>query len=308
VVEPPAIGTRPIALDRTRSAVHDDPTTRRPRPAAFAGGPSSRASDPPGLPPTSIHQTHRRCALDATRRSALVAGVLYLVTFASSIPAYVLLLPLLDDPTWIVSAGADTQVRLGLVLDMVNAMACIGTAVALFTVLRRHHEGLALGFVTTRLLEAAIIAAGVAAAFAAVTLRDPGATGTQATALITTGSGLVAVRDWTFILGPGLMPAFNALAFGAVLYRFRLVPRWMPALGLVGAPLLLSSTTATALGINDAGTAWTAIATAPIFAWELSIGLWMTFKGFRPVPATAPDRTAQPGASVITVTTPAGMA
>ena len=246
--------------------------------------------------------------MDPTRRSALVAGILYLVTFVSSIPAYFLISPLLNDASWIVSSGPDTQVRLGLVLDMVNAMACIGSAVAVFSVLRRYHEGLALGFVTTRLLEAAVIAAGVAGAFAVVTLRDPSATGVEATTLITTGSGLVAMRDWTFLLGPSLMPAFNALMFAAVLYRFRLVPRWMPALGLIGAPLLLSSTIGIALGINELGSAWSGIATAPIFVWELSVGLWMTFKGFRPVAATAPAAASAPSATATPVTTSAGLA
>lgn len=243
--------------------------------------------------------------MDPTRRSAFVAGILYLVTFASSIPAYLLLAPLLDDPTWVVSAGSDTQIRLGLVLDMVNAMAAIGTAVALFTVLRRRHEGLALGFVTTRLLEAAVIAAGVASALAVVSLRDPAATGPEATALIATGSGLVALRDWTFILGPSLMPAFNALLFATILFRFRMVPRWIPALGLIGGPLLLSSTIGIVLGINELGSAWSGIATAPIFVWELAVGIWMTAKGFRPAAAQPAPATASPAHAA---TSPAGLA
>lgn len=243
--------------------------------------------------------------MDPTRRSAFVAGVLYLVTFLSSIPAYFLLSPMLDDPSWMIATTGDTGVRLGLVLDMVNAMACIGTAVALFTVLRRVHEGLILGFVTTRLLEAAIIAAGVASAFAAITLRQPGLTGPEAATLVTTGDALVAIRDWTFLLGPSLMPAFNALLLGAVLYRSGLVPRWIPALGLIGGPLLLSSTIGMMLGVNELGSAWSGIATAPIFVWELSVGLWMTFKGFRPAARAA---IAAPTVPAATATTPAGAA
>jgi hypothetical protein len=243
--------------------------------------------------------------MDPTRRSAFVAGVLYLVTFLSSIPAYLLLTPMLDDPSWMIGTGSDTGVRLGLVLDMVNAMAAIGTAVALFTVLRRVHEGLILGFVTTRLLEAAIIAAGVASAFAAVTLRQPGLTGPEAATLVTTGDALVTIRDWTFLLGPSLMPAFNALLLAPILFRSGLVPRWIPALGLIGGPLLLSSTVGIMLGINELGSGWSALATAPIFAWELLLGLWMTFKGFRPAARAA---ITAPTIQATAATTPAGAA
>src|SRR4029078_8466299 len=111
---------------------------------------------------------------DPTRRTALVAGVLYLVTFLASIPAVFLLQPVLTDPNFIVGAGADGQVRLGALLDLVNALAAIGTAVALFSVLKREHEGFALGFVTTRMFEEAVIAVSVLRPLAIVTMRPPG--------------------------------------------------------------------------------------------------------------------------------------
>src|SRR5687767_13246875 len=91
----------------------------------------------------------RRAPMDSMRKTALVGGLLYLITFASSIPALVLLDPVLSNANYIVSAGADTQVRLGIFLDFINALAAFGTAVALFSVVKRQHEGLALGFVTT---------------------------------------------------------------------------------------------------------------------------------------------------------------
>jgi len=229
---------------------------------------------------------------DPTRKTALVAGILYLITFVSSIPAVFLLAPVLDDPQYIVSAGADTRVTAGASLDLVNALACIGTAVALFSIVKRQHEGLALGFVATRLFEAAVIVIGVVSLLAVVSLRNEGATGAEAASLVTVGSALVAVRDATFLLGPGLMPAFNALLLGTLMYRSGLVPRVIPVVGLIGAPLLISSTLGTLFGINEAVSAWTAIATLPIFFWELSLALWMTFKGFRPSPAMLPRAAA----------------
>lgn len=216
------------------------------------------------------------------RRTALVAGVLYLVTFIAGIPPAAFMLgPVLGDPNYIIGAGSDGSVVLGAVLDLVNALACIGTAVALYSVVKRQHEGFALGFVTTRLVEAAVILIGVVSLLAVVGLRQPDASGTDATALVAVGKGLVAVRDATFLIGPGMMPILNALLLGTLMYRSRLVPRIIPTLGLIGAPLLLSSTLGTMFGVNDTQSAWTGIATMPIFFWELSLGLYMTFKGFR---------------------------
>ena len=220
--------------------------------------------------------------MTSLRKTALVAGILYLVTFVSSIPAYVLLQPVLTDPAYIVSAGADTQVTAGALLDLVNALACIGTAVALFSLLKLEHEGLALGFVTTRMFEAAVIVIGVVCLLAVVTLRQPAATGDEATALTVAGQALVAVRDWTFLIGPGIVPGLNALLLGTLLYRSRLVPRIIPVLGLIGAPLLISGALGRMFAITDETSVWSVIGTVPIFLWELSLGLWMTLKGFDP--------------------------
>ena len=221
-------------------------------------------------------------ATRSLRRTALVAGVLYLITFVSAIPAVFLLQPVLTDPGYIVSAGGDTQVRLGALLDLMNALACLGTAVALFSIVKREHEGLALGFVTTRMFEATVIVIGVVCLLAVVTLREAGVAPADATTLMTVDRALVAIRNWTFLLGPSLMPAVNALLLGTLMYRSRLIPRAIPVLGLIGGPLLISSTLGTLLGVNDGMSVWTGIATAPIFLWELSLGLWMTIKGFDP--------------------------
>jgi len=210
----------------------------------------------------------------------MVAGLLYLLTFAASIPAVLLLQPALNDPTYIVSGGADTQVTAGAFLDIVNAIACIGTAVVLFSVVKLIHEGMALGFVTTRGFEAAVIAIGVVCVLAVVAIRQNPAAGTDQPSLIAVGQGLVSVRNATFLLGPGAMPALNALLLGTLMYRSRLIPRWIPILGLIGAPLLLASSIGTLFGINQATSVWTGIATIPIFLWELSLGLWLVIRGF----------------------------
>ena len=226
--------------------------------------------------------------VDPTRRTALVAGILYLITFASSIPAVFLLGPLLDDPSYVIGSGASTLVGLGAALDIVNALAAIGTAVAVFSVVKRVHEGFALGFVMTRMLEASIIAIGVVSLLGLLTLRQEGVAAADAGTAVVVGRTLVDVRDWTFILGPVLMAALNALMFGTLLYRGRLVPRAIPVVGLIGAPVAITFVIATMLGYSEFGSTFQGIAGAPFFIWELAVGLWMVFKGFdRKAPVVA---------------------
>ena len=226
--------------------------------------------------------------MTSLRKTAFVAGAFYVITFAASIPALFLLAPVLNNPDYIISSGADTRVLFGAFLDLVTALAGIGSAVALFSVVKRQHEGFALGFVTTRIFEAAVIVIGVVSILSVVTLRQNLAgTGADEASLVAVGQSLVAVRDWTFLLGPGLMAGLNALLLGTLMYRSRLVPRIIPTMGLIGAPLLLTSVTATFFGLNELTSVWHFIATAPIFVWELSLGIYLMVKGFKPSPITA---------------------
>ena len=160
---------------------------------------------------------------------------------------------MLDKPDFILGAGSDSGVPLGAMFEVLTALGGVVTAVALYSVARRHSERGALGFVTTRVMEAAMIFVGVLAIMATYTLRNDvaGTAGADAGALDTTGQALVAIHDWTFLLGPGLMAGLNALLIGSIMYRSRLLPRWIPTLGLIGAPLLLISVTATLFGVWD---------------------------------------------------------
>jgi hypothetical protein len=239
---------------------------------------------------------------DPTRRAAMATGLLYLITFIGSIPAGLLLGAAQVDPTFALVGIPDSQVRLSAVLELVNALACIGTAVAVFSVVKREHEGLALGFVGTRMFEAATLVVGIVMLLAIASLRetgDPAAAGTV--------PALAAIRHWSVVIGPG-MASFNALMFATLLYRGRLVPRAIPALGIVGAPLFIAFIVATMLGITGPGTIWQGIAVAPFFIWELVVGLWMTFKGFsRTSPIVAAQMT-QPTHGSATLVAKAGVA
>ena len=182
--------------------------------------------------------TTKGSALSSMRKTALVAGVLYLLTFLSSIPAVFLQSPVLNDPLFIIGGtGADTQVRLGALFDIVNSLTAIGTAVALYAVIKRQNQGFAIGFVSSRLFEGTVLMIGVISILSIVTLQQPGATGAEASLLVSIQHTLVTVRNWTFVLGTGV-PALNAFLLGWIMYKSRLVPRAIPVLGLIGAPHL----------------------------------------------------------------------
>ena len=227
--------------------------------------------------------------MDTNRRTALVTGVFFIITIIAAIPGLVLYGPVLDDPDYILGAGADTRVALGALFEVITAIAIIGTAVTLFPILKRQNEGVALGYVAARVLESTVIVVGIISLLSVVTLRQDlaGAAGADAASLLTAGTSLVAIHDWTFLLGPGLMPGVNALLLGYLMYRSGLVPRAMALLALVGGPLLLASATATLFGLYEQISAPGFIATLPVFAWELSLGIYLIVKGFKPSPITA---------------------
>jgi Domain of unknown function (DUF4386) len=215
---------------------------------------------------------------------ARVTGVLFLITYITSIPAQlVLYVPVLTDPNYIVGSGADTSVRLGAFLEVILIISGIGTAVVVWPVLKRVNEILALGFVTARVMECVFIAVGLLSLLTVVTLRQAGAAGAEAASLLAAGQSLVALHDWTFLLGPGFVVGIgNGLILGYLMYTSRLVPRGLAMLGLIGGPVLCAAGIAILFGVFEAGSVWQIIATIPEFFWELGLGIWLIVKGFNP--------------------------
>lgn len=215
-----------------------------------------------------------------TRNTARVAGWLYLATFATSIPALALKTPALDDTQVILGTDHGHGLALAGLLEMLLAVACVGTAVVLFPVIRRRSEVAAVGFLASRTLEAAVIILGMTSLLALLSLGRDAPTGADEATLLSIGAALVAVHDWAFLLGPGTLPVVNALCLGIALHRSGLVPRVIPTLGLLGAPLLLLSTTASLFGLHDQVGVVAAVGALPIALWELSLGLWLVIRGF----------------------------
>jgi uncharacterized protein DUF4386 len=216
------------------------------------------------------------------QRRARIFGVLYLITFATSIPALALYETVLRHPVaYIAGAGHDKQVLLGAFLELLLIISNIGTAVVIFPIVRRQNEELSLGYVTARIVECTFILVGILAMLAIATLRNQAAGAAEGTVAYT----LAAIKDWTFLLGPGWVVGWgNGLILGYLMYRSGLVPRRWCWLGLVGGPLIIVTGTAVLFTGNDPSSALRslqAILTIPEFAWELFLGVYCAIWGFR---------------------------
>jgi hypothetical protein len=222
-----------------------------------------------------------------TRKIATLTGWLMVVTFATSIPAYfILYAPVRDNPGLITGAGADptASVALGAVLELILIIANVGTAVVPYAVFKRYSEGLALGYVAARLVEATFIAIGIIGLLTFLFMRQEGTAGTDAAL----GEAFVAIHDRAFLIGPGILAGVaNGMILGYLMYRSGLVPRGMAMLGLIGGPLLVAAAIAVLFDVIDRGSAVQGVATIPEAAWELSFGIYLIVKGFKPSPILA---------------------
>ncbi len=226
---------------------------------------------------------------------ARVTGVLFLITYVTSIPAVLFLYPpVLDDPRYIVGAGADTRVSFGAFLEVILIIANIGSAVVLWPVAKRVNEILALGFVTARVMESVFIAVGLLSLLSVVTLRQEAAAGADGGSLVAVGQSLVAIHGWTFHLGPGFVVGVgNGLILGYLMYRSGLLPRAMAILGLIAGPVLLARFVGILFGVFEPMSVLGSIMVVPEFLWELGLGIWLIVKGFNPSAAilSEPDTT-----------------
>jgi len=218
--------------------------------------------------------------MNSLRKASLVAGVFYLLTFVS-IPT-LSLYGAVRGANFILGSGPDTPVYIGAILEVIVALAGIGTAAALYPVVKRQGQARAVGFVASRTLEAAAIIAGVVTLLSIVTLRQAGV----GAAGLVTARALAAQYYWMFHLSQSLIPAVNAALLGSLLYQSRLVPRTLPVLGFIGATLLLAVWFAVLFGLVGASSAPAGIAGLVIAAWEFSLGVYLIFWGFRPSPIT----------------------
>ena len=227
------------------------------------------------------------------RKTAALTGWLMVITFVTSIPAYfILYAPVRENPDYITGGGPDptASVALGAVLELVLIIANVGTAVVLFPVLKRQSEAGALSYVAARLVEGIFIAVGIVSLLAFLFMRQEGTAGTDAAL----GEVFVAIYDRSFLIGPGIFAGVaNGMILGYLMYRSGLVPRGMAMLGLIGGPLVAASGIAIMFDVTERGSTLQGVATIPEFFWELSFGIYLIAKGFRPSPILAIDPTVR---------------
>jgi hypothetical protein len=218
--------------------------------------------------------------LTSSRKTALVVGVLFILTFITSIGAVLAYGTVLTDPKYVTGPGADTGVFLGAFLELFLIITNIGCAVVLFPILKHQNESIALGYVAARIMECTFILVGILAVLAVVTLRQD-ATSANADSFTNIGTSLVAAKNWTFLLGPGFADGIGTgLLLGWLMYRSGLVHRRMALFGVIGGPLLAISGAAVLMGVIPQGSPVQNVMTVPEIIWELYLGLWLTFKGF----------------------------
>ena len=226
--------------------------------------------------------------MEFLRKPGRIAGLWFLATFVFSIPAVLLYDPILNHDDFILGGGLDARISMGALFEILLVIANIATAVVFFPVLKRVNESVALGYVASRTIESAMILTGVISLMSVITLRDDFA-GAGDTSLNLAGHTLVALHDWTFLLGPQLCSGLgNGLLLGYLMYKSALVPRGMAMLGLIGGPLAFIGGVFVLFGAFDDPSAGLFAFTIIEIAWEASLAIYLTVKGYRPSPLLEP--------------------
>lgn len=237
---------------------------------------------------TTRPATSARVPMDPLRRTALIVGWLFVVTYVTSIASKMVLYPPLFEGSYITGPGEDTRVLWGAFSEAILIIANIGTATALYTVIKRKHPNLAISYVASRIMESVFIGVGILSVLTVVTLRQDYADtdGAAAAGLTAIGDALTVLQEWTFALGPSFVVGVgNGCILGYIMYRTGLVPRRLAMFGLIGGPLIILSGSAAMLGIIELDGTWQQLSAAPEFVWELGLGIYLIVKGFKSSPS-----------------------
>lgn len=214
-----------------------------------------------------------------------IVGVLFILAAVTSIIGLKLYGPILNGPDYLANGAAHAnQVIAGALMELILVASAIGTSITMFPYLRRYNESLALGHVCFRFMEAVIITVGVVGMLSLVTLsREYAAAGAPDLASYqASGTLLHAVHDWTFLLGPNFMLGINTMMYSYIFYRSRLLPRFIPILGMTGAALVFAAALLEMFGAFSQVSVWGGLMSLPVAANEMILAVWLIVKGFNP--------------------------
>lgn len=221
--------------------------------------------------------------MKTNKTSANLAGVLFIIATVAAITGALLYYPILKDPAYIIkTTPRETPVLWGAFFEIITALAVIGTPLALYPVLKKYNERMALASVGFRLLEAGMIIIGILSLLTIVTLNHEFSKeiNPDTTTYLMAGKSLLALHDWTFLFGPNLLLGPSTLMTAYLLYTSRLVPRFISILGLAGGPLIFSCGILVLFGAFPQVSAWGALLAIPVFLYEMSLAIWLLVKGF----------------------------
>ena len=214
----------------------------------------------------------------STRKTAKTAAIFYFISWVGSIAGLIFYGPVLKNSNYLTGGASDNHIVIGAILELVCAFANIGTGVALYPVVKRYSESLALGYAALRTLESAVIAAGVLPILAIISLRQ--STGSAA-GINDLATSMISFHNLSFIVGPSLICGVNTTVMAYALFKSGLVARFVPTLGLIGGPLVFVSGVLQLFGVAEQASSVTALMAVPVFAWEISLASHLFFKGFR---------------------------
>lgn len=221
--------------------------------------------------------------MKSSKLNARIIGVLYIVATVAAIIGLILYNPILNDPDYLVSgAKNENQIILGAIFELILACSAIGTAIMLYPYIRKQNESIARGYVCFRFFETVLIVIGIVSVLSLLTLSQVfvSSDNPSISAYQTSGALLLAVHDWTFILGPNFMLGVNTLMYSYLLYQSKLVPRFISVMGLAGASMIIIAALLEMFGVIQQVSTWGTILAIPIFFFEMILAVWLIVKGF----------------------------
>lgn len=224
--------------------------------------------------------------METNRNIAIIIGALFLIAAVASIVGRLFYGPILNDPEYIISGSSHSPTSWGAILEIITAFAVIGTSVTLYPTLKEYNERMALAAVCFRLAEATFIVIGILCLLTIVTLnlQLAKALHPDTTSYLLAGKLLVAFHNWTFLYGPNVLLGPSTFMTAYILYKTKLVPRFVSVLGLAGGPMIFSCGVLVTLGLFDQISVWGALLAIPVFTYEMSLAIWLIVKGFNAKP------------------------